>query len=400
VLGDGSSCEDIDECGSGAARCASNASCVNTPESYACLCDAGFHGDGVSSCEPNVPCTVEESATRCGVHAGCVTNGDTGRCWCSAGFEGDGLSCTDRDECARDNDDCHPLAQCENRSGGYGCACPAAYLGDGRGGAGCFLPSSRLSEPRIPAISGDCPTFVTGTSTVPELLGVRLQVGAKPAQPSGPLLFYWHATGSGAGEADTMLPAAMRQDILDNGGIIAAFETTRGTGGDCSGTRIFARDDFEVADLIAGCAVRDHNIDPRRIYVTGCTAGGFQAGCMAIARSGYVAAVATNSGGIIQRMPLQAPHAPAAFTMYGGEGGPILVDTAMTSKALNEQLSAFGGVAVACNHGGGHCRAPAELYLAAWRFMKAHPFGLAESPFANGLPPDFPAYCAVQPAAR
>ena len=118
---------------------------------------------------------------------------------------------------------------------------------------------------------------------------------------------------------------------------------------------------------------------------------------MAIARSGYVAAVATNSGGVVQRMSLQAPHAPAAITMYGGEGGPLFIDSAMTSKALSEQLSAHGGFAVACNHGGGHCGAPAELHLAAWRFMKAHPFGIVESPFTDGLPPDFPTYCAVQP---
>jgi hypothetical protein len=116
---------------------------------------------------------------------------------------------------------------------------------------------------------------------------------------------------------------------------------------------------------------------------------------MAIARSGYVAAVATNSGGITERMTMPVPHAPAAITMSGPDES-LVIDTAVTSKTLNKEVSAFGALAVECNHGGGHCGAPAELYLAAWQLMKDHPFGIAESPYAQGLPPSFPANCAVQ----
>jgi EGF domain/EGF-like domain len=396
VHGNGELCEAIDECGLNFARCAANASCIDTPEGYACVCEPGFHGDGVKACEPNTVCVVERSEQQCGSDANCVAIGGDGHCWCATGFEGDGSTCTDRDECARGLDDCHPLAKCENRRGGYTCTCPQGHLGDGRGGSGCFLPRSRLSSPRIPAISGDCPAFVAGTSTLAQLLGVRLQVGAKSAQPTAALLFYWHASGSDATEADAMLPSVMRREILDAGGVIAAFEGSRDTGGDCSGTKLFSRGDFEVADLIAACAVRDHNVDPRRIYVTGCTSGGLQAGCMAVARSSYVAAVATNSGGIIQRMVMQAAHAPAAISMYGNSTGPLFVDFAVTSRTLSKQMSAFGGFALECNHGGGFCNAPAELKLAAWQFMKDHPFGLAESPYASGLPSGFPAYCSAQ----
>ena len=93
---------------------------------------------------------------------------------------------------------------------------------------------------------------------------------------------------------------------------------------------------------------------------------------------------------------MQAAHAPAAITMYGGVGGPLFVDFAVTSRTLSKQLAAFGGFAVECNHAGGVCGAPAELYLAAWQFMKDPPFGVAESPYARGLPSSFPAYCAAQ----
>src|SRR6202008_2682903 len=104
-----------------------------------------------------------------------------------------------------------------------------------------------------------------------------------------------------AAEARRLLPADVRNDIVEAGGIIAAFNGNQssGAGGDCSGTAAHNQADFEAADQIAACAVRDHGIDPRRIYTTGCSAGGLQAGGMAMMRSGYIAAAAPNSGGIV-----------------------------------------------------------------------------------------------------
>ncbi|XP_078573089.1 uncharacterized protein LOC144859950 [Branchiostoma floridae x Branchiostoma japonicum] len=44
--GNGTTCEDNDECSNGAADCDSNAVCTNIPGSYTCRCDSGFHGNG------------------------------------------------------------------------------------------------------------------------------------------------------------------------------------------------------------------------------------------------------------------------------------------------------------------------------------------------------------------
>ena len=38
---------DIDECTTGAAQCHYNASCVNIPGSFSCVCDSGYTGDGI-----------------------------------------------------------------------------------------------------------------------------------------------------------------------------------------------------------------------------------------------------------------------------------------------------------------------------------------------------------------
>jgi poly(3-hydroxybutyrate) depolymerase len=227
------------------------------------------------------------------------------------------------------------------------------------------------------------------------LTGISIQAGEKK-NGTGPLLFYWHGTGSTANEVNMLVPRSVRDEILAQGGVIVSFGGSTGTGGDCSGTRTFSKDDFLIADIIAACAVRDHAIDPRRIYTTGCSAGGLQAGCMGALRSRYVAATVPNSGGIVMPQTIQDPaHTPAVMTMHGGESDVVVVSFATTSATYDAQMKTAGSFVINCNHGGGHCAAPAALYSAGWEFMKAHPYGVTPLPFSSPLPVSFPDYCTV-----
>jgi predicted esterase len=249
------------------------------------------------------------------------------------------------------------------------------------------------SNPVLPAISGECPELKTGTATIGGLSGISLQVGAKK-EGTGSLIFYWHGTGSSAAEVNTMLPAGVRKEILDQGGIIVSPQTSTKKGADCSGTSTFSQGDFEVADLIAACAVKNHGINPRKIYTTGCSAGGLQAGCMATLRSSYIAAAVPNSGGITRPLGLQDPkHVPSIMTMHGGADDMVVVAFSQTSKTLDDQFKKAGGFVMNCDHGGGHCRAPAELQTAGWKFMQDHPFGVSPDPYTGGVPSSYPGYC-------
>jgi predicted esterase len=258
-----------------------------------------------------------------------------------------------------------------------------------------MLPMLSGPTPMLPAVQGECPTFTDGQTISVAGHGSILIAAGAPGK-GGALLFYWHGTGGSASEAMRTLPADVRSEILGTGGIIAAFNgrESSGTAGDCSGTAAHNQADFEAADQIAACAVRDHGIDPRRIYTTGCSAGGLQSGCMAQMRSSYIAASAPNSGGVVFPQPWQDMNSPAIFTMHGGSSDVVIVTFSQTSATLDMNAKSHGSFVVNCDHGGGHCRAPADLQSAAWRFMKDHPWG-ADSPWMAAIPDGIPDYCTI-----
>jgi hypothetical protein len=250
-------------------------------------------------------------------------------------------------------------------------------------------------DPIIPAINGACPTFMAGTSTATVLGEPATVIAGAMKAGTGSLLFYWYGTGK-LGDV-SFLPQAIKDDITAQGGIVFAPTAAKNTGGDCSGTGTWGLDDFLVSDQVAACAVKNYGINPKRIYATGCSAGGLQTGCMAIARSSYIAAVAPNSGGVTIGYPkLQDPmRVPNVITMNGGTGDNVIVNFGTTSEGFDNYILKYGGFAVNCIHSSGHCGAPAALYGSAWQFMKDHPFGTKPSPYANGLPSGFDSTCKI-----
>lgn len=271
---------------------------------------------------------------------------------------------------------------------------PAGGGAAGAGDGGMLPPTSGGGTmPVIPEISGECPAMQNGTVMVAGHRGVQLTVGA--ANKMGALLFFWHGTGGSASQV-SMVPASARNEIISSGGVIASFNgrDSSGSAGDCSGTRAHNIADFNAADQIVACAVKNHGIDPRRIYTTGCSAGGLQSGCMAQLRSNYIAASAPNSGGVTFNQRWQSAGKPAIFTMHGGPQDMVGVAFSQTSATLDMSAKQHGSFVVNCNHGGGHCIAPSALYQAAWTFMKDHPYG-ADSPWKNGIPAGVPDYCKI-----
>lgn len=275
--------------------------------------------------------------------------------------------------------------------------------GANEAGAPPPVPMVSGDGPKLPTASMACPDFKSGMMTI---MGLSVEVYAGPKGTSGkaPLLFYWHGTGGNGMEAMRSLPASVHKEIMDQGGLIIAPTTTTMKGTDVTFflSVWYTDGDFAFADLVADCAVKNYGVDARRIYSTGCSAGGLMTGAMAFQRSNYLAAAAPNSGGFAYPGldVLQDPkRVTPTMTMHGKLGsdtfGGGVIDFSETSKSFADSALPKGGFVVNCDHGGGHCRTPPELQVAAWQFMKDHPFGVTPEPYANGLPSSFPSYCKI-----
>lgn len=264
--------------------------------------------------------------------------------------------------------------------------------------------------PMIPKPNGQCPVFQSGVTTI-HGLSVNVYAGPKTPGKAGPLVFHWHGTGGAGdnverspfgGSDGAGLPDEVRAEILAEGGIIISPTDDDSVREGSDVTFIlgvwYTPGDLELADLVVACAVEQQLIDPRRIYTTGCSAGGLMAGVMGFHRSSYLAASAPNSGGVVAIIPgmttFQDMHTPALMTMHG-EMDEVFVNFKDTSRDADTAFAARGGFVINCNHGGGHCAAPKDLKLAMWQFMKDHPFGVDPEPYANGLPATFPSYCQI-----
>ena len=192
------------------------------------------------------------------------------------------------------------------------------------------------------------------------------------------------------------MAGAIRSGVEAEGGILVSFQGT--TGGDSlSGTSVFGRGDLQLVDQLVACAVRDHNVDPRRIFTTGCSAGGLFATNLAALRSQYIAAAAPNSGGMTFPRQVASDYTPALMTVHGAPGRDVVVvDFSDTSATADRSFSERGGFVIDCNHGGGHCGG-AGLAGDIWEFFQAHPYGVepAPSPWTSGLPNGFSSACEI-----
>jgi len=140
--------------------------------------------------------------------------------------------------------------------------------------------------------------------------------------------------------------------------------------------------------------VKTRNVDPHKIYTAGCSAGGLTATAMAMQRSQYIAAAAPNSGGTSFGGAWSSMHTPGLMTIHGAPGQDVVgIDFSQSSATADKAFKMHGGIAIDCNTGGGHCGG-GGLAGDAWKFMQAHPYGVA-MPWTM-LPAGFSAMCKLQ----
>jgi len=219
----GDACDDIDECAQ--VVCDANAACANTDGSFACTCNAGFRGDGLT-CESYCPpgfagerCDdVDECASEgaCPEFSSCTNTPGSYECSCNTGFVGNGTECTDVNECATANGGCGEFESCRNTIGSFSCApldhCDTSRPCCGHGhevSFGCLCEPSYFradcSELRVAAEATTLSVTPTqgGSVTLHNLEAIRVPDGAV----SEPVTIT--ATAYPTSVSDIVLPGAM-----------------------------------------------------------------------------------------------------------------------------------------------------------------------------------------------
>jgi predicted esterase len=250
--------------------------------------------------------------------------------------------------------------------------------------------------PVPPAFSGDaCPTMA-GDELTFESAGVERTVKILwPAEPQGaPLWFNWHWLGGNASQA---IQYQQLSEISDLGYIVVVPEARAGEDYEWAFYK-GADDSYDLTffDDVLGCMIEQHNIDRKRVYSTGMSAGGLWTTNLAMNRSEYLAAAAPLSGGT---EPFQAYDVPERdipmMLTWGGEGdtyGGISFETATLS--LRESLEADGHFVLLCEHDKGHDLPPVGLEHVI-DFFAAHEYGDA-LPWQDELPSSLWSGCSLE----
>jgi hypothetical protein len=126
---------------------------------------------------------------------------------------------------------------------------------------------------------------------------------------------------------------------------------------------------------------------------------------MSYARSGYVAAAVTLSGGLdgldgtyLTPTTLQDPtNVPSVMAVHGAPGmDVVIIDFSVASAAWEADIAKKGGFSMDCNTGGGHVSGPPAILPGMWQFMVDHPFKVSPQPYPP-IPAVYPSYCQIGP---
>ncbi|XP_065180017.1 sushi, von Willebrand factor type A, EGF and pentraxin domain-containing protein 1-like [Sycon ciliatum] len=167
--GNGTYCENIDECSSDLHNCHQDAICTDTMGTFNCHCKTGYTGN-TTHCEI-ITCTVPQPPTNgliSPISQGSFTFNISLSISCLTGYQlngghsvacqangkpsaTSGITCDDINECASSTDNCHSAATCTNTIGSFTCSCNPGYYGVGTSTSPC--QSCTFSEANVDSIT-------------------------------------------------------------------------------------------------------------------------------------------------------------------------------------------------------------------------------------------------------
>ena len=263
--------------------------------------------------------------------------------------------------------------------------------------------------PPRPVSAGTCPTLVPGTNRITAAgreRGFELYLPDEPA--AAPVVFLWHGVGDTARNIAAFFGASGAARRY--GAIIVAPNDCCADGHQecCDQLTVWGflptaplrqEIDLTLFDDIYACVSEQFDVDPRRVYTSGFSAGGLWSTFLSLNRSEYLAAAAIFSGGVGTYVRYRtAEHRLPLMLSWGGPNDTYMngfVKFYEMMASLIAAVQADGHFVVACNHGLGHT-VPSGAANWTYEFLLDHPWTNEPSPYADGTLPDaYPDYCEV-----
>jgi predicted esterase len=257
---------------------------------------------------------------------------------------------------------------------------------------------SGMKPSMLPTPKGTCAPLTNGTNQITvngKGMTWTLSVGSKSTGAGGPIIIYWHGTGTSGQEAQWGLGQAAISEVQSMGGVVAAAETTSGTGTN-TGDGVWYTGDFDYSDQIIACAIQQFNIDTSHIHAAGYSAGALQTAQMFYSRAGYLASVVVYSGGAF--VPGASADSSNHIPVLGAHGSTSGDFLASNTTSWEMTVKSAGSFVIDCDDGGSHedITRLTRLGPSAWLFFKSHPFKIGSpDPYAGGIPSSFPTYCKI-----
>ena len=276
--------------------------------------------------------------------------------------------------------------------------CPPAASGDDDDST----PTPEANPPRAFAAysGGSCPTLEDGRISFDSGgLSVSLDLYLPDNTDNAPVLFMWHWLGGSAADiggafaADTI---AQRKNAIVVAPDSWANPTNEWNFNDFNDST----PELTFFDDMLSCLEEQFDIDERRVYATGMSAGGLWTTKLLFERADSLAAVVIYSGGTSATISYSTPAYPTpALLVWGGAPDvwpsqqQVIIDFNSGMIDLGQRLADDGHITVKCDHGLGHTipNGGAE-WLRSYLFE--HSYAEGDSPFAKDDPSgDLPGYC-------
>lgn len=238
-----------------------------------------------------------------------------------------------------------------------------------------------------------------------------------------PVVFNWHGLGDTATNMNGLISSIYNDAAFPFIGVTPEDSnfTVLGNSVDWDVFQVNATTNREARlfDEILACLEKRYTVDANHVHSMGFSLGSILTDMLGTIRGDRLASIATYSGGYFSDADNVATlgmlssmvnwPAPTHTNAYGQVilfGGPtdtvsfggIPVKFDVFAANDTKYLNGLGHDLIVCNHAQGHS-APAPGFTGKQivEFFKAHPKGTVASPYATGLPADYPAYCAFNP---